>query len=311
MAFWFPRTPNAVKTSARLSSAARRADGRIILHDRLEREAERAGSPLLSAGVSLRQPVRPLEAHVVGAVVADGRTAEGLATIAGVIGRLRRFGPRPSELAHARENLLDERRKALPASSPRTSRTRSSNSTSAAIRCRVRRRSTRWTNELLPAYRRAGNGCVRRRSRGRAGTDDLITSPGQRRHAESPVRCWPRWTARPPTSPRRQPDSLAGGGAHESFPGRGPLFPVARSPDIGAHEWTLANGMRVLLKPTLSATTKSRAGRCAWRGVAGLAGGLSVGVYGRRRHRGHGRGEVSGAEVSRCSMSDSFPCRPR
>ena len=113
VAFWFPRTPNAVKTGADFRRRLVERMGRIILHDRLEREAERAGSPLLSAGVSLRQPVRPVEAHVVGAVVADRRTAEGLATIAGVIGRLRRFGPRPSELAHARENLLDERREAL------------------------------------------------------------------------------------------------------------------------------------------------------------------------------------------------------
>jgi zinc protease len=118
VSFWFPRRPSPQRDVADYRSDLVARIGRSILRDRLEREAQRSGSPLLSAGVATRQLVRSVEGHVVGARVADDRTAEGVAALGSIIARLRRFGPKESEIEGAKESLLSDRRDALNGAAP-------------------------------------------------------------------------------------------------------------------------------------------------------------------------------------------------
>jgi zinc protease len=311
VAFWFPRTPNAVKTGGDFRRRLVERMGRIILHDRLEREAERAGSPLLSAGVSLRQPVRPVEAHVVGAVVADRRTAEGLATIAGVIGRLRRFGPRPSELAHARENLLDERREAL-------SGVESADIADALVEHYlggdpVQRAATEytWTDRLLQGIgAREVAAFVDGLAAERAPTIVITTASHGSRAGQSRALLAAVDSAAADVADE-QPDSLASLALMKRLPTPGVVASRRMLTKIDTHEWTLANGMRVLLKPTLFGDDEVSI-RVAAPGGASLASkeDYPSAYMADNVIEATGAGDLSGGDISRLLDERSFSVSP-
>ena len=311
VAFWYPRPPVVATNVAEYRRRLVERMGRLILDDRFQRESEQSASPLLSAGISLRQPVRPLEAHVVGAVVADGRTAEGLATIAAVIGRLRRFGPKPSELAHAREELLSERREAL-------SGVESDDIADALIDHYlggdpVQSAVTEytWTNELLPGIgSREVAAFIDGLAAERAQTI-LITSPARATRTSDPRALLAALDSASAHVAEETPDSLAGVALMTRLPTPGTVASRRMLSRIDTHEWTLANGMRVLLKPTGFADDEV-AFRVAASGGASLASkdDYPSAYMADNIIEATGAGEVSGAEISRLLDERSFSVSP-
>src|SRR5215208_1745639 len=114
-ALWFPREPGSVRTVGEYRLTLVEELGRDLLGARLESAADHPGSPLLGAWVSLRPLVRPLEAHVVSGSVVEGRLGEAIAALTAEVARLQRFGVSEGELERAREVLLRRYRESASA----------------------------------------------------------------------------------------------------------------------------------------------------------------------------------------------------
>ena len=249
--FWFPRAPSRPRTVADYRRALVERIGRAILRGRLEREAARAGSPLLSAGVSVRRRVRPVEAHVVGATLVDGQTSEGIASLGTVIERLRRFGPRPSELVAVKESILRAGRSEL------ASAEESSDVAAALVAYHLRGEpvpgvatATQWTSDLLPGIGDREVAAFFEQIAPDRARPIMIASPTHR----DALTVDPRLVlaALDSASSRvldEQTDS-ASVTIMASLPPPGTVKSRKSLAKIGVYEWRLGNGMRVLLKPT-------------------------------------------------------------
>jgi zinc protease len=113
IALWFARAARDQRTLRDYRAALVDRIGRAVLRSRLEADADRAGSALLSAGISLRRSVGTVETIALGGTVTDGRVPDGVATLTAAAARLARFGPTDAELAAAKDAILRERREAL------------------------------------------------------------------------------------------------------------------------------------------------------------------------------------------------------
>jgi zinc protease len=110
VAFWFPREHGAIRTVGDY----RRSLLDDLVHDlldaRLEDASERANSPLLSANASVSALARTIEALTIGGLVVDGEVPGAVSALAEEIARLQRFGPSAGELERAKTAMVDDRR---------------------------------------------------------------------------------------------------------------------------------------------------------------------------------------------------------
>lgn len=248
---WFPRAPFRQHTVGDFRHALVERIARSILRGRLESEADRPGSPLLSTGVSVRRPVRPVEAQVVGASLVDGQTSDGLAILGATIERLRRFGPKPSELAGVKEFILRESRSTL------ANAEESSDVADALVDYQLRgapvpgvTKANQWTSELLGGIDpREVAGFFEQITPDRARPIE-ITGPSRTGGLTADHRVV--LAALDSASSRvvdEQTESVSETLVAD-VPASGTVTARKSLAKIGVQEWRLSNGMRVLLKPT-------------------------------------------------------------
>ena len=253
IAFYYERPPQPYRTLGDYRRALVERMGRAILRDRLENEADRSGSSLLSAGITLRQRAREVEAHVIGATAVDERLPEAVATVGSVVTRLARFGPRPSELEAVKEAILRERRDDLsgpPESADVADALIEHHLAGDVVATAVD--EYKWTSELLSGI-------------GASDIMEFLTSISMDRRPTILVVTpdTPGATSARPNDERLLSalDSAVAGAADGTSDDVDPNV-LAVSPPPGTvrsrrtitaietQEWVLSNGMRVLLKPT-------------------------------------------------------------
>jgi len=253
VAFYYERSPHVYRTLGDYRRALVERIGRSILRDRLENEADRSGSSLLSAGITLRRRAREVEAHVIGATAVDERLPEALATLGSVVTRLARFGPRSSELDAVKEAILRERRDDLsgpPESADVADALIEHHLAGDVVATAVD--EYKWTSELLGGI-------------GASDIMEFLTSLSMDRRPTILVMT-PSARRVLPVLPNEQRllaalDSAVAGAADGTSDDVDPSA-LAVSPQPGTvrsrrtltaidtQEWVLSNGMRVLLKPT-------------------------------------------------------------
>jgi zinc protease len=249
--FWFPRAPSRERTVGDYRRALVERIARSVLSGRLEKEADRAGSPLLSAGVSVRRRVRPLEAHVVGATLVDGQTSEGIATLGTAIERLRRFGPKPSELAGVKESILRDSRSAL------ASAEESSDIADALVDYHLRgdpvpglSTENRWTNDLLGGIGERDVAAFFERIAPGEARPILIAGPTARGRLALDQRVVLAALDSAVSQVLDDQTDSASVPLMANPPSPGTVTSRKSLPRIDVYDWRLSNGMRVLLKPT-------------------------------------------------------------
>lgn len=228
--------------------------GRAVLRARLETDADRAGSALLTAGMSWRRPVRPIELQTLGATTTDGRTVDGVATLVAAATRLARFGPTESELAAAKEAILRGRREALGGAGVSsdmadelTDHFLQGDPAPSAVD------AYRWTNELL-----AGIKAAEVSSFAESLAFDrhplVVVTVGAERATDIPNGAALLAAADSAVASVRDEtrDSLTTAALMSELPRPGAVRSRRALPKIDAFEWVLDNGMRVLLRPTRS-----------------------------------------------------------
>jgi len=249
--FWFPRAPSRKRTVGDHRRALVERIARAVLRGRLEAEADRAGSPLLSAGVSVRRRVRPAEAQVVGATLVDGQTPEGIAALGTVIERLRRFGPRPSELAGVKESILRASRSEL------ASAEESSDVAEALVAYHLRGEpvpgvttENRWTSNLLGGIGdREVGAFFEQIAPGRA-RPIVIASPSRLDGMTVDRRVVLAALDSASSRVLDEQSDTASVTIMAKAPPSGSVTSRKSLRKIDVYEWRLSNGMRVLLKPT-------------------------------------------------------------
>jgi zinc protease len=110
VALWYAREHAPGNTVADFRALLVEELMRDILDERLRDASDRSDAPLLNAGVSVRTLVRSREAHVVGGAVPDERLPDAIAALAEVVAELQRFGPTEDELRIAKDAILEDRR---------------------------------------------------------------------------------------------------------------------------------------------------------------------------------------------------------
>jgi len=110
VAVWYPRQHSAASTVGEYRTALSETLMREVLEDRLSSAADALDAPLLHAGIAARGIARGLEAQVVHGSVIHGRVADGIAMIAEQVATVQRFGVSDAELERAKESVMVSRR---------------------------------------------------------------------------------------------------------------------------------------------------------------------------------------------------------
>ena len=251
VSFWFPRSPRVQRTVRDFREGLVERIARAILRNRLEKEADRAASSLLSAGATVARRVRLLEGHMIGGVLVQGQASEGIATLATAIERLRRFGPKESELTAVKEGILRDSRDDLAGPNE------SSDMADALIDAHLDGTSrpgllaeTRWTSELLSGITaREIMDVFEGLSPQQARTILLVSPAAPPRTSIDSLRVLAAIDSAVAVVDDEKADSTTISVMQE-LPKPGTVSSRRVLRDIDVHEWRLANGMRVLLKPT-------------------------------------------------------------
>jgi zinc protease len=252
LALWFPRASRARRLVADYRRSLVETLWRDVLEARLQDAADEPGSPLLSAGVVRQNVVRPVDAEVVSAAVVDGRAPEALDRLIAEMRRLARHGPTQRELARLGRQLIGRRAEAAQWSE-------SSDDLADAYVDEFlggtvpvdRDLDLALAREVVPTIDTAE---VRRMAASvtfDSGAFVVATGPSARELADvAPAVLVARAraaAAREVPGVAEAPDSVDLV-ADPPLPGR--IASERFLPEISGFEWTLANGMRVILKPT-------------------------------------------------------------
>ncbi len=112
VALWFPRRAVRPNDVGAYRTGLIETLGMAILNDRLEAAAGASDSPLLNAGVSLQSVARPTEAFVVAGSALAASIPDALRVLTEEVARLSRFGVTKAELERTKAKLLADRRRA-------------------------------------------------------------------------------------------------------------------------------------------------------------------------------------------------------
>ncbi|MBW8768449.1 MAG: insulinase family protein, partial [Gemmatimonadetes bacterium] len=225
---------------------------RAVLEDRLQAAAEEPGSPLLSASVEYEDVVRPVQAEVISASIVDGTASTSLDMMVEELTRLARHGPTARELHQITESILHRRAEAAQWSDQ--SDDLADAYVAEFLRGNVpidRKTSYALATELLPTI-----GILDIMQAARAVSLDsgaLVVAVAPRSGALldlSPRDLISRARAASAHDVDRKHASLAATRLMPEEPAPGVITSERILPEVDAFEWTLANGMRVILKPT-------------------------------------------------------------
>jgi zinc protease len=225
---------------------------RSILGERYQDVADQPGSPLLSASIERREPVRPLDAEVIDAAVSEDRLVPALDLILQENDRFVRHGPTPAEIERASAMVLRQWRQA-------SQWTQSSTDVADGYVREFltgdvfigRSAASDLMSALVPTITSADLQAAARRASSDSGVFLLVTGPeGKALEAISldSLRAHLRLAGRDtPAAASAQRDSTPWFALHTS-PGR--IASERTLKDIDTQDWVLENGMRVILKPS-------------------------------------------------------------
>lgn len=315
VALWYPRGHGKPRTIADYRTTLTEELTRFVLEERLSDAADDPDSPLFSTGVALQSLARSTEAHVVRGSVADGGVLEATAMLAKHVAALERFGPSAVELQRGRATLLERRQDA------------DSYGYSSADLVE----SIQWyhlhgdlllapdedyslASALLPGIDSADVVRATRRFSLDSGATILATlGPGAGAGASVAQRLRLVDAARNGAGRAVAPvrDSLALPALMQTPPEAGRIVREQVHRDLTVFEWTLSNGMRVLVKPTRYSDADFIL-RLTGSGGASLAarGDFPSAYMSDRVVEATGVGSMSGGHLSRMLNQSSLDLSP-
>lgn len=225
-----------------------------MLNTRLGEIAQQADPPFVGAGSAQGRIVRSSEAYILSALVADGGIARGLGALLTEAERVVQHGFTPTELERQKRELLRSVERAYDERDKMSSASLVGDYVDNFLSDEpMMDPGEQWklTRELLPGIRLPEvNALAERWLRG--GNRVITASAPARDSARVPsgaelVALADSVEAAPVVA---YVDSLAGGALVENPPRPGRIVEAKTISDIGATEWKLSNGARVILKPT-------------------------------------------------------------
>lgn len=225
-----------------------------MLDERLGEIARRPNAPYIGAGVGSSETIGALDLYTATAVVPEGGIARGLSAIMTELERVRRFGFTPTEMNRARSNVLRSAQQAA-AESEKTP--------SAVLASRLVAAAADTTPVLTPAAELAllermlpniSTGEINRAATdrlapiGRVFVATVPDKPGVPVPTIAELKSTATVAANAPLV--AYVDSVGSGSFVSTPPAAGRIVATRSIPSIGVTEWTLSNGVRVLVKPT-------------------------------------------------------------
>ncbi len=253
IALWRTKSPVARRKIGDYRSSLVDALWRGILGERLDDAADRPGSPVLETDVGASSLVRALDADVISAQVAESRQRAALELLAGEVGRLARFGVTKDELDRSAAAILRARRGAVEWSDNSDDLADGLVDEFLTGDVHIDRESAfELTRVLLPSIG-PQDILVRARSASiDSGATLIVTQPAGRAKAEATPQDDLIGVARlafnNAVEARRDSTTLVP--LVLALPVPGKISSERHLPDVRVFDWTLANGMRVILKPT-------------------------------------------------------------
>lgn len=110
VSLWFPRAVRRPANVSDFRNVLTERISRAILNDRLMAASRAPDTPILNANITLRSVVRPAEAHVVSAAVLAPTVTDAVGALTEEVARLARYGVTVAELERAKEKELEDRR---------------------------------------------------------------------------------------------------------------------------------------------------------------------------------------------------------
>ena len=226
----------------------------LILNQRLDELTRRENPPFIGAGAGRSRFVRPVLFASLGVVVADGGLERGLAAAATESERIRRHGFTETELARAREEFIRAYERAFAEREKTSSGSLIGEYVSnflEGVPAPGIAKESELAKELIPRITLAEVNEAGREASGARGRILLVNAPEKDGLA--------------PPDARALLGVLEGAAGEEvaaytDVVGSEPLVPdgptpgritaQSTNPVLGTTEWTLSNGVRVLLKPT-------------------------------------------------------------
>ncbi len=250
----FKRPTQLVRTEADYRTELLHELADAMLGARLGEIARRPDAPYIVASVGSSESVGGVDLYTASAVVPEGGIARGLAAVMTELERVRRFGYTPSETDRVHRNLLRSIERAV-AEADRTP--------SSALASELVEASKDTTPVLTPAAELA---LVRRmlptigtEEVNRAATDRLapvgrvfVASAPEKPGVSVPTVAQLKTAAQVAASASLAAyvDSVGSASLVAIIPAGGKVVATRTIPNIGVTEWTLSNGVRVLVKPT-------------------------------------------------------------
>ena len=300
LSLWIPRP--VVRRATRSSYRQRVAMGiwRSILNKRLREAAERPDSPFLFGSAEQEGLTRSLDADVLSVDVADGRLPEALDELIGEVNRLQRHGPTEGELRDQVDGTIRMREQAAQwADDSEDLVLGYAEEFLAGHRAMTRSSSLAEAHRVLPTLGVKDVMTAARRAALDSGAYVFVTTSAavHRPSADSLLRLT-RLAMRREVRRRDESSRTIVLATHP--PAEGSVLAQRPLTEVGAYEWTLSNGMRVILKPTRF-TFNQLAFRLFAPGGASLAGesAFASAYYADELLRAMGIGQVDGRSLAR------------
>jgi zinc protease len=251
VALWYPRprTPMAVRRDFRATLIDQL--WRTVLNDRLVDAAERPGSPILDADVGAVSLVRSLSADVIGVDAARGRETAALDLVVAENARMVRHGVTAGEVRHRAHALLRDYRNAEQRSDGSRDIAEALVDQFLTGRPMLDRSSSyELARDLLPTIHAEDVLARARRASIDSGAVVVITAAAGANQIGSPAELVSRARTIAEAPPPPIVDSAAVMPLVPNPPPDGKIVAEHTLSDVRVFDWTLENGMRVILKPT-------------------------------------------------------------
>jgi zinc protease len=252
VAIWHPRPARRFRVRSDYRAALVSGLWRAILSTRLEEAADTPGSPIVSTGVGSRLVARPLTAEVVSAMTTRDRALPTLDLLTAEMEHLARDGATPEEVEQHAATILEQARSSADAGEASDDLAAEFVDHFLTGNAPITDRAAyELARDLLPTI---SAGDVTAFARGRtldSGAVVILTAASDAaaagiRPADLVARA--RASQALPVSAHDAPVETGPLLARE--PVRGRIAAERAIPEVQAWEWTLSNGMRVILKPT-------------------------------------------------------------
>lgn len=251
ISFWYPRPPIVQRRLADVRALLVDELLEGMLGDRIDAAAETPGSPILGGDASTTSLARPLDADIISVRAMEKRSGDALDVLSAEVARFARYGVPAPELRRRADALLRDRRNAeewMDSSDDLADALVDAALTGRAVM--TRESSYEIAHDLLPTI---GVDDIRARA-GRlaidSGTVLFVTQPTHGAEPASAEALIARArTAADRASPAAR-DTASRVALVTTLPQPGSITAEKILSDARVFDWTLGNGMRVILKPT-------------------------------------------------------------